>query len=69
MPRKNATWEEYKKLVLFRLDAHGEKLDSINSILEGMKLDIGSLKVKAAIAGGIAGIVGTTVLTIVLRHF
>lgn len=50
-----------QSLVLQRLDRIEEKFDSIIPVLEG-------LKVKAAIAGGVAGIVGTGLVGLIFSY-
>jgi len=49
-------------LILSRLDKIEEKFDVIIPVLEG-------LKVKAAIAGGFAGIVATGIVTVIITAF
>lgn len=67
MPKND--WNEYKRMFLndqienkqFRLMVL-EKLSKLNE-------DVSGLKVKAAIAGGMAGLVGTGILTMFLSAF
>lgn len=49
-------------LILERLSKIENKIDTMVPVLE-------SLKVKAAIAGGVAGLVGTGIITAVLSAF
>ncbi len=49
-------------LIVDRLDRIEAKMDGIIPVLEG-------LKVKAAIAGGLAGLVGTGIVTMLLSAF
>ncbi len=49
-------------LILVKLEKLEDKLDSLIPVVEG-------LKVKAAVAGGFAGIVGTAIVTTVLAAF
>ena len=51
-----------QSLVIDRLDKIETKLDAIIPVLEG-------LKVKAAIAGGMAGVVGTGIVSMILTYF
>lgn len=46
-----------------------KQIESINSKLDILIPEVAGLKVKAAIAGGLAGIVGTGVLTMILTAF
>ena len=62
-------WDEYKKLILYKLDEQSKKLDVVGSTLADLGKDVSALKVKAAIAGGVAGIVGTGLMTSVLKFF
>ncbi len=50
----------------------GLMLDLLNEVrndIKGLKDDVAGLKVKAAIAGGVAGLVGTGIVTAVLTYF
>jgi len=44
-------------------------LNEVRNDIKGLKDDVASLKVKAAIAGGVAGLVGTGIVTAVLTYF
>lgn len=67
MPKND--WNEYKKLILHEMKENGRKFEHISDILDIMAKDISTLKVKAAIAGGVAGLVGTGIVTMVLSAF
>ena len=58
-------WNQYQKLVMDKLDEHDEKFTNIESKLTQIQVDIATLKVKAGVWGGIAGLV-PVVLGIVL---
>ena len=58
-------WDQYQKLVMDKLSEHDEKFGSIDSKLTQIQVDIATLKVKAGVWGGIAGLV-PVVLGIVL---
>lgn len=70
MPRND--WNAYKELFLHEMKENGKQTALVNIALEqlrqevaAVKVDIGGLKVKAAIAGGMAGVVGTALVTLV----
>lgn len=67
MPKND--WNEWKKLLISELDENKKFRSTVTTILSTMQTDIGGLKVKAAIAGGIAGIVGTGAVTMILSAF
>ena len=51
------SWSKYEKMVIDKLDEHGNKFNEIESKLTQIQVDIATLKVKAGIWGGIAGLV------------
>ena len=50
-------WNQYQKLVMDKLDEHNEKFTNIESKLTQIQVDIATLKVKAGVWGGVAGLV------------
>ena len=50
-------WSQYQKLVMDKLDEHDGKFSNIDSKLTQIQIDIATLKVKAGVWGGIAGLV------------
>ena len=60
-------WNQYQKLVMDKLDEHNEKFTNIESKLTQIQIDIATLKVKAGVWGGIAGLVPVD-LGLVLFH-
>ena len=60
-------WDQYQKLVMDKLDEHDGKFSNIESKLTQIKIDIATLKVKAGVWGGIAGLV-PVVLGLVLFY-
>jgi len=50
-------WSQYQKLVMDKLDEHDGKFSNIESKLTQIQIDIATLKVKAGVWGGIAGLV------------
>ena len=49
-------WDQYQKLVIDKLSDHDEKFTSIEDKLIKLQVEIATLKVKAGIWGGIAGL-------------
>ena len=50
-------WDQYQKLVMDKLDEHDGKFSNIESKLTQIQIDIATLKVKAGVWGGVAGLV------------
>ena len=50
-------WDQYQKLVIDKLSDHDEKFTSIDDKLIKLQVEIATLKVKAGIWGGIAGLI------------
>jgi len=67
MPKND--WNEYKKLFLNEFAENKAFREHVMSTLTTMREDISGLKVKAAVVGGIAGIIGTGTLTMILSAF
>jgi hypothetical protein len=65
MPKND--WNEYKRLILSKMDEDEKRWTKMFEIVSGIKSDVSGLKAKAAIAGGIAGVVGTAVVTAVVE--
>ncbi len=65
----NNGWNEYKKLILSELEENKEFRKEVREILASLRDDVGGLKIKAGIAGGVAGIVGTGIVSIALAAF
>jgi len=60
-------WSRYEKMVMEKLDDHDTKFGLIESKLTAIQVDIATLKVKAGVWGGIAGLV-PVVLGLVLFY-
>lgn len=60
-------WNEYKQLFLAELIDSKEFRKEVRSLLNQLESDISGLKVKATVAGGLAGIVGTGIVTVIIR--
>ena len=50
-------WNQYQKLVMDKLTEHDEKVTSIEDILVKLQVDLATLKVKAGVWGGVAGLI------------
>lgn len=71
MPKND--WTAYKELFLHEMRENGKHfihityaLENLNKDLGAVKIDVGRLKVRATIAGGIAGLIGTGLITIII---
>ena len=58
---ENNGWSQYQKLVMDKLGEHDDKFGSIDSKLTQIQVDIATLKVKAGVWGGIAGLIPVVV--------
>jgi len=67
MTNANNSWSQYQKLVIDKLNEHDSKFMAIESKLIQIQVDIATLKVKAGVWGGIAGLV-PVVLGLVLFY-
>ena len=54
-------WDQYQKLVIDKLGEHDEKFTSIEDKLMRIQVDIATLKVKAGVWGGVAGLIPVVV--------
>ncbi len=61
------SWSKYEKMVIDKLDDHDDKFGLIENKLTQIQVDIATLKVKAGVWGGIAGLV-PVVLGLVLFY-
>ena len=60
-------WSQYQKLVMDKLGEHDDKFGSIEGKLTQIQVDIATLKVKAGVWGGIAGLI-PVVIAIVMFY-
>ena len=60
-------WSQYQKLVVDKLGDHDEKFTSIEDKLMKIQVDIATLKVKAGVWGGVAGLI-PVVIAIVMFY-
>ena len=70
MPKND--WNQDKELFLHEIKENGEQFKHIAEVLESLradvatvKLEVGGLKAKAGVAGGVAGVIGTALVTFV----
>lgn len=54
-------WSTYQRLVLTKLDALEQQVGDLNEALVLVRLDVATLKVKAGVWGGLAGLVPAAV--------
>ncbi len=66
---ENNGWDEYKKLILSEMQDNKDFRKEVRESLVNLKTDVGGLKVKAAIAGGAAGLVMTGAISLILTAF
>lgn len=67
-------WNAYRELFLHEMKENGKQFTHIANALEALtkemttiKVDIGQLKVKAAVAGGVAGLVSTGIMAAIVK--
>ena len=65
MPKND--WSEYKKLVLFEIQENGKRFENISEMISALKEDVSGLKGKAAVAGGVAGLIGTAIISLIVN--
>lgn len=70
MPKND--WNQYKQLFLYELgqnqrrrEEDEKRWEKVIGTLETLTTDVHGLKIKAAMAGGAAGVVGTALVTFV----
>ena len=64
---ENNGWSQYQKLVVDKLDDHDGKFTSIEDKLTKIQVDLATLKVKAGVWGGVAGLI-PVVIAIVMFY-
>ena len=64
---ENNGWSQYQKLVMDKLGEHDDKFSSIEDKLTKIQVDIATLKVKAGVWGGVAGLI-PVVIAIVMFY-
>jgi uncharacterized membrane protein (DUF106 family) len=68
MPQYNETWNEYQKLVMFRLDQQDNKLEKLEEKTNQIHTDISSFKSNARFTGALAGFI-VSLLGFLFNHF
>ena len=58
-------WDEYQRLVLEKLKQNDASHNEIAKTLTDIKVDIGQLKVKSGVWGGIAGFITAAIALII----
>lgn len=61
---KNATWSEYRRLILQELENLNERVHSLESKLHGQDLSINTLNVKLSMYAAIGGFIGGLIPTV-----
>lgn len=61
LPQYNETWNDYQKLVMFRLDQQEKKLEQLEIKTNQILTDIASFKTSARITGALAGLVASLI--------
>lgn len=62
-------WNRYEKLVLHEIQENGKRFEAIGKTLAQLSGEVATLKVKAAVAGGMAGMVGTGLVSALLSFW
>lgn len=62
------TWEQYEKLVLDKLDDHGKTLKNIHDEVIRLQIEMGVVKTKLALIGGVSGAASAVVTTILVNY-
>lgn len=68
MPQYSETWNEYQKLVMFRLDQQDKKLELLEAKTNQIHTDIASFKSNARFTGALAGFV-VSLLGLLFNYF
>lgn len=68
LPQYNETWNEYQKLVMFRLDQQDKKLEQLEVKTNQIHTDIASFKSNARFTGAVAGFV-VSLIGLLLNYF
>jgi hypothetical protein len=68
LPQYNATWNEYQRLVMFRLDQQDKKLEQLEAKTNQIHTDIASFKSSARFTGALAGFI-VSLASFLLSYF
>jgi tetrahydromethanopterin S-methyltransferase subunit G len=58
-------WEEYKREVMYRLDTLTKQIESIDTKVSSIKIDLTVMKVKVGIYGAIGGFIVVVIAQII----
>jgi len=67
--KKINDWDQYKQLILSELEANKSFRKEMRDILNLVREDVSGLKAKALVAGGLAGIIGTGLVSMILSFW
>ena len=62
-------WTAYKELFLHEMKENSKQFTLMTDALTHLQQEVAALKVKAAVAGGMAGIVGTGIMSAAIHFF
>jgi len=65
MPPHNKSWNEYRKFVVEKLDAHSGNFGEIFERLNKIEVAVSALKVKAGVWGLLGGVIPVAITIIV----
>lgn len=65
MPKND--WNEYKKLILRKMDEDQHKWEQMFELVGGLRADVNGLKTKSNIAGGVAGTIGAGIVAFIVN--
>lgn len=68
LPQYNATWNEYQRLVMFRLDQQDKKLEQLEVKANQIHTDIASFKTSARVTGALAGL-ASSLISFIFYYF
>lgn len=61
LPQYNSGWNEYQRLVMFRLDQQDKKLEQLEAKVNQIHTDIASFKTSARVTGALAGFISSLI--------
>lgn len=68
LPQYSATWNEYQRLVMFRLDQQDKKLEQLEAKANQIHTDIASFKTSARVTGALAGL-ASSLISFIFYYF
>lgn len=69
MAKKTNGWDEYKRLFISEMEDNRNFREEMREFKQELTKDVSGLKVKAALAGGVAGLIGTGVVSALIAMF